>query len=285
MTHVLTAIGDLDEATTAALAIFGTPTWLAPGRALDIPVTTADAAALLADARARLADRPIDLAVQPTANRRKRLFLADMDATMTRNESLDDLADVAGIGAEIAAITVRAMRGEIEFKAALAERVALLAGLPESALAEAYARVNLTPGGATLVRTMKAHGAYAALVSGGFRYFTSRVAAACGFDEERANQLEIINGKLTGHVLDPILDRNAKREALEELAAKHGIGLEQTLAVGDGANDVDMVVAAGLGVAFHGKPALAERAAARIEHNDLTALLYLQGYRRDEFVG
>lgn len=225
----------------------------------------------------------VDVVVQPAQNRRKRLFVADMDSTIIEQECIDELADFAGKRAEIAAITERAMRGELDFEAALIERVAMLKGLPESALAEAAEkRITLTPGAETLVRIMKKHGAVTALVSGGFTFFTARVAARAGFDTHEANTLIVENGRLTGEVASPIKGRAAKEEALVRLAQEHGVSLTETLAVGDGANDLSMLARAGLGVAFRAKPAVAEAASARIDHGDLTALLYLQGYRESD---
>ena len=231
-------------------------------------------------------DLPIDIVVQPPAFRRKKLFLADMDSTMIGQECVDELADFAGLKTHVAAITERAMRGEIEFEPALRERVALLKGLPVSTIDEVLKkRIIPTPGGCELVATMRAHGAYTCLISGGFTLFTRAVAATIGFQENRANELKVEDGKLTGEVTEPILGRAAKLATLIELREAFDLDNIDTLAVGDGANDLDMVQQAGLGVAYHAKPAVAAAAAARIDHGDLTALLYAQGYRRDEFVG
>lgn len=228
--------------------------------------------------------RPVDIVVQPAARREKRLLIADMDSTIIEQECLDELADFAGLKAEIAAITEHAMRGELDFEAALKTRVGMLKGLPEALLGAAYAeRITLTPGAETLVATMKARGAATALVSGGFTYFVERVAARAGFAETRANRLIIEGGALTGAVAEPILGRAAKEEALVEIAAAHGVPLKQSLAVGDGANDLSMLGRAGLGVAFRAKPAVAAAAHADIRHGDLTALLYLQGIPQAEF--
>ena len=219
-----------------------------------------------------------------------KLLVADMESTIIEQELIDELADYVGLRDKISVITERAMRGELDFAAALEERVAMLAGLDCRILDEVYdKRVTLMPGAETLIKTMKAHGAYCALVSGGFTVFTQRLAARLGFDEHQANVLEIADGKLTGHVREPILGRAAKRAALLRIAAARGIDVRDTLAVGDGANDLDMIQAAGLGVAFRAKPKVQEavRAMANgavINHGDLTALLYLQGYRQDEFV-
>ncbi len=220
----------------------------------------------------------MDVNVVSAEGRRKRLLIADMDSTIIGVECIDELADFAGVRPQVAAITERAMRGELDFEGALTERVALLAGLPETALSDCYAeRVRLNPGARTLARTMAALGAETALVSGGFSFFTERVAAAAGFARQQANRLEVAHGRLTGAVARPILGRAAKRAALDALTAELGLAPEAAVAVGDGANDLDMVCAAGLGVAYHAKPALAEAADARLEHSDLTAILALQG--------
>jgi len=223
--------------------------------------------------------------VESLAHRRKRLFLADMDSTMIEQECIDELADYVGLKTEVSAITERAMRGEIAFEPALRERVALLKGLPVGVIDEIIARrVTLMPGGRTLVRTMRAHGAYTCLVSGGFTAFTHDIAAMLGFNESRGNTLLIDDaGKLTGTVAEPVLGGEAKLATLVELRERRGLEAAETLAIGDGANDLAMIEAAGLGVAYHAKPKVAAAAAARIDHGDLTALLYLQGYRRDEF--
>jgi phosphoserine phosphatase len=204
---------------------------------------------------------------------------------MIENEMLDELADFLGLREEIAAITARAMNGEIDFAGALERRVALLKGLAVSRLDEAAQRIRYMPGGATLVATMKKHGSLCALVSGGFSHFTALVRGALGFDLDRANTLAHDGRTLAGTVVPPILGREAKLATLQQLAAERGLPLADTLAVGDGANDLPMLKAAGLGVAFHAKPKVAAEVASRIEHGDLTALLYLQGYRRTEFVG
>ncbi|GJL92525.1 MAG: phosphoserine phosphatase SerB [Hyphococcus sp.] len=231
-----------------------------------------------------IGDRPIDFAIQPTENRYKKLLIADMDSTIIQQECIDELAEFAGKRAEISAITERAMRGELDFEAALKERVAMLKGLPESVLAETFEkRITLTPGAQTLIKTMNARGAVTALVSGGFTDFTGRVAEKAGFHLNQANALVIADGKLTGTVREPILGRAAKQEALERIAHENNIDLADTMAVGDGANDLSMLAQSGLGVAFHAKPAVAEAAAVQINHGDLTALLYLQGIPQTEF--
>ena len=227
----------------------------------------------------------VDLIVQPAENRKKRLLIADMDSTMIEQECIDELAEVAGVGARVASITARAMNGELDFEAALRERVGLLRGLPEQVIATVLRdRITEMPGGRTLVATMKAHGATAALVSGGFTAFTTQIASVLGFDEHRANTLLIVEGKLTGQVAEPILGKAAKVQALVEITARLGITPEDAIAVGDGANDLGMLALAGSGVALHAKPAVAAQCNLRVNHGDLTALLYLQGYSRDEFV-
>ena len=226
----------------------------------------------------------VDVIVQPAANRRKRLLVADMDSTMITVECIDELADYAGLKAEVAEVTERAMRGELDFEAALDARVALLKGLDEAAIDRCRAeRVRLMPGARALVRTMRAHGAYALLVSGGFTRFAGPVAEEIGFDEARANVLDIEGGLLTGTVARPIVGAEAKKTALLETISSRGIAPEAILAVGDGANDIPMIQAAGLGIAYHAKPVTAAAADARIEANDLTALLYAQGYARKEW--
>ncbi|CUU16168.1 phosphoserine phosphatase [Bradyrhizobium sp. JR7.2] len=264
--------------------------WLFDGVAVDIPFGAqdnlqGDRHAIEQRLRELRGDLPIDIVVQPVGFRRKKLFLADMDSTMIGQECIDELADLVGMKAHVAAITERAMRGEIEFEPALRERVALLKDLPASVVDEVLAkRITLTPGGRELVATMRAHGAYACLVSGGFTLFTRAVAAKIGFQENRANELVVRDGKFTGEVKEPILGRAAKLATLVDLMESFDLDDIDSVVVGDGANDLAMIQAAGLGVAYHAKPAVAAAAAARIDHGDLTALLYAQGYRRDEFV-
>jgi phosphoserine phosphatase len=299
MTHIATLIAtsaaaplddDAVEAARHALGPDAEPVWLDRGVAADIlfnPSAGNDNRAIAERARQALSRRPIDVVVQPATDRRKRLFLADMDSTMIGQECIDELAEFVGKKAHVAAITARAMRGEIEFAPALVERVALLAGLPADVIETVIAeRISLTPGARTLVTTMRANGAYTCLVSGGFTHFTSKIAAMIGFDEARANTLAIDgNGRMTGHVIEPVLGRDAKLSTLIELRERLGLRKDNTLATGDGANDLAMIAEAGLGVAYHAKPAVAAAAAARIDHSDLTALLYVQGYRREELKG
>jgi phosphoserine phosphatase len=281
----------IDEAALAAArAALGTGhpvRHLRHGVAAEMLVDAApeEAPRLEASLRAAMAGLPLDLAVLPAGpHRRKRLFLADMDSTMIGQECIDELADYVGLKAEVAAITERAMRGEIAFEPALRERVALLEGLPVGVVDEIVSRrLTLTPGGRTLVATMRAHGAETLLVSGGFTLFTGPVAGKIGFGDHRANRLVVADGRLAGRVEEPILGREAKRAALLERRAALGLPPEATLAVGDGANDLAMLAEAGLGVAFRAKPAVAAEAHARVEHADLTALLYLQGYAASEF--
>ncbi|MEO0544082.1 MAG: phosphoserine phosphatase SerB [Pseudomonadota bacterium] len=246
----------------------------------DLPDPISQIRAIIGDAG------PIDLAIQPwRENRRKALLLADMDSTMIQQECIDELAAEVGVKDHVAQITRKAMNGEIEFDAALRERVALLKGLPVSVIDQVIAtRIELMPGGPQLVRTMRKHGAYCALVSGGFTDFTSRIAEIIGFQENRANQLEKQAGMLTGAVIEPILGKQAKLDTMNDLCARLKLTSDDVLAVGDGANDLAMIEAAGLGVALHAKPSVAAKADVRVDYGDLTALLYLQGYRDSEFV-
>lgn len=297
MSHVATLIsnpakpvvtGPVIDAARILLPVAGRPVMLAEGVACDLPfefASNGDLRALLDSLRAAIEPAAVDVVVQPAAHRRKKLFVADMDSTMIEQECIDELANYMGLKTHVAAITERAMRGEIEFEPALRERVALLKGLPLSVIDEVIEkRIRLMPGARALVMTMRAHGAYTCLVSGGFTLFTNRIAALIGFDENRANKLVIENGKLTGRVEEPILGREAKLATLKALTARLKLDPADTLAAGDGANDIPMIEAAGLGVAYHAKPAVAAAAHARIDHGDLTALLYLQGYRKEEFV-
>jgi phosphoserine phosphatase len=258
---------------------------LASGIATDVVFDGLDAKSAEARIRSSLGDAPVDVIVQPEATRRKRLFLADMDSTMIGQECIDELADYVGLKSEVSEITERAMRGEIAFEPALRERVALLKGLPAAVVDEIIAsRITLMSGGPALVRTMRAAGAYTALVSGGFTLFTGPVSDRIGFHEHRSNRLVLTGDMLSGEVEEPILGREAKLATLVELRERLGLRSHETLAVGDGANDLAMLGEAGLGVAFRAKPTVAAAAHARIEHADLTALLYAQGYTPDEFV-
>jgi phosphoserine phosphatase len=270
----------------AVLPSAGPARWLFNEVAVDIPFESQeDLRAIENRLREARGDLPIDIVVQPLGTRRKKLFLADMDSTMIGQECIDELADFAGLKAHVAAITERAMRGEIEFEPALRARVALLKDMPVSVVDEVLAkRITPTPGGRELVTTMRANGAYTCLISGGFTLFTNAVAAKLGFQENRANELVVHDGKFTGEVREPILGRAAKLATLIELTESFDLDDIDTLAVGDGANDLGMIQHAGLGVAYRAKPAVAATAAARIDHGDLTALLYAQGYRREEFV-
>ncbi|CCG40207.1 phosphoserine phosphatase SerB [Magnetospirillum molischianum] len=262
----------------------GQPDWLSPDRACDLSFSglsprDADAMSLRI-----LEGWGVDVVAQPAEGRRKRLLVADMDSTMVTGETLDELADFAGLKDRIAGITARAMNGEIGFEAALRERVGLLAGLPEKCLEATWERIDFTPGAHSLVATMKANGAMAVLVSGGFRFFTARVRVSCGFDRDIANELIVADQRLTGQVGTPIVGRETKLATLIATAAELGISTGLAVAVGDGANDLDMLREAGLGVAFHAKPVVAAEARARIDHGDLTALLYAQGYRDEDIV-
>ncbi|WP_136441909.1 phosphoserine phosphatase SerB [Pacificoceanicola onchidii] len=260
----------------------GTATWLSPDEAAEFPVEAIPSN--LSDVRASIADQA-DLNVLPTENRRKRMLLADMDSTMIQQECIDELAEEAGVGERVKDITARAMNGELDFEGALIERVALLKGLPENVIDTVVAnRITLMPGGRELLATMKANGGHAALVSGGFTAFTTRVSALLGFDENRANTLLIEDDTLSGEVGRPILGREAKIDALEQITARIGISEADVIAVGDGANDLGMLGRAGLGVALHAKPTVQEQSDCRVNHGDLTALLYLQGYSKDAFV-
>nr|WP_321460065.1 phosphoserine phosphatase SerB [uncultured Cohaesibacter sp.] len=260
--------------------------WLMEGVACDFVIPHhRDYANLRAELHAGLAHAPVDVIFQPSKGRKKKLLLADMDSTMIEQECIDELADEVGLKEKVSDITARAMRGEIEFEPALKERVGLLKGLSLDIVDKLFAeRITFTPGGKALVQTMKANGAYCALVSGGFTHFTSRVAEMLGFDENRANLLIEKNGLLTGDVGMPILGKDAKLARLNELVKEHKLLPAQTMAVGDGANDLPMIMAAGAGVALHAKPRVAAQAEFVINHGDLTGLLFLQGYKAEEFV-
>lgn len=261
----------------------GDAVWLAPDQAAEFTVETLPNH--LDEIWNSLQSEGVDLVAQPAEGRRKKMLLADMDSTMIQQECIDELAAEAGVGERVSEITARAMNGELDFDGALTERVGLLKGLAESVISEVLEkRIKLMPGGPVLLATMKAHGAYAALVSGGFTSFTAAIAEKLGFDEHRANTLLIENGVLTGDVGRPILGREAKVEALHDITNRLGIGVEDVLAVGDGANDLGMLQLAGTGVALHAKPAVQAQAQHRVNHGDLTALLYIQGYSKSDFV-
>ncbi len=258
-------------------------TWLAIGEAVEFEVLTKpeNFESVWSD----LQNVGVDLVVLPTVNRVKQMLLADMDSTMIRQECIDELADEAGVGAHVAGITARAMNGELDFEAALIERVGLLKGLDEAVIDQVLnSRITFMPGGGDLLRTMKNAGAYSALVSGGFTAFTARVAATLGFDENRANTLIVADGKLTGDVGRPILGREAKVQALDEITTRLGISDADVMAVGDGANDLGMLTRAGVGVALHAKPAVQAQCDVRVNHGDLSALLFVQGYSRADFI-
>lgn len=278
--------GSLDAVTVDALRNAwggGDVTWLNPGVAAEFAVPAVPDNRW--DVWAGLQERAVDLTLQPGNGRRKRMLLADMDSTMIEQECIDELADEAGVGARVKDITARAMNGELDFEAALKERVGLLKGLPVTIIDKILKeRITLMPGGPVLLATMKAHGAHAALVSGGFTNFTAAIAAALGFDENRANTLLASGGVLTGDVARPILGQQAKVDALQQITARLGISAAEVIAVGDGANDLGMLSLAGSGVALHAKPTVAAQCDLRINHGDLTSLLYLQGYSVADFV-
>lgn len=297
MRHVLTLITDpagpgLDDsmvsvagsALEAANAAPGAVDWLAPGIACDIPFAAGDLDKIRATMRAALAGMPVDVVAQPVKGRRKSLLAADLEATIIENEMLVELASAANVEEEITHITAQAMTGELDFAAAFRARVALLKGLRADLLDASCAHIVFTPGAAELVGTMRAMGACTALVSGGFQIFASHARAVLGFDEDIANEPEIVDGRLTGRVREPIIDRDGKLAVVARIAAERGIPLDRVISVGDGANDVRMLAETGCGVAYHAKPAVARATPVRIDHGDLTALLYIQGYRKDGFV-
>jgi phosphoserine phosphatase len=285
MVQIVVFVSPDASALARAVALFGRSAGDVLGpEAVEIAVD-GDLAELHAAAKVAADGLPVDFAVTSSENRRKRLLIADMDSTIINVECLDELADFAGVKAQVSEITERAMRGELAFEGALRERVGMLTGLSVDALQSCYDdRVRLNPGAKTLVQTMAAHGARCALVSGGFTFFTSRVAEAAGFHLNRANTLIEEGGKLTGHVGDPILGKEAKLAALREETSILGLTPADALAVGDGANDLAMIEVAGLGVAYRAKPIVAAQAHAKVDHADLTALLYFQGYKASEFV-
>jgi len=294
MSHILTLIApagalpaSLVARVRAALLDLGgqpgVPDWLAEEEAADLPFTLLAPEQAMAAARAALDGAPVDAIAQPAEGRRKMLLVADMDSTIVTAETLDELAAYAGVQAEIAAITQRSMNGEIDFATSLRERVAMIRGLPLAALEQTWEKIELMPGAEALVRTMAAHGAHCAIASGGFTWFTSRVAARVGFQSHHANVLLDDGKALLGQVEEPVFDRDAKLTILKQLAAELGLPLSATAAVGDGANDLAMLGAAGLGVAYHAKPVVAAACRARVDHADLRGLLYAQGYRKAEF--
>ncbi len=298
MQNILTLISDprggiLSErmagAVRDALALAGARVakadWLDPGVACDIPFDRIAAATATQAAKVALRGAPVDLLVVNPENRRKQVLVADMESTIIKNEMLDELADLADLGPGIAEITRRAMNGELDFEAALRERVALLKDLPEALLDRAAARIQPMPGAATLLRTLKSQGVYCALVSGGFDFFTRMIQERFSFDEQQANHLVVTFDRLAGSVREPILGREAKLEALKRIAIARHVDLADCLTVGDGANDLAMLQAAGMGIAFRAKPVVQAQARFSIQHGDLTALLYAQGYRRDEILG
>jgi phosphoserine phosphatase len=297
MTHVATIVcdpaaplltGELIARGSKVLTNPARPQWLDPGVAADVvfaPDASESVQTIAKRLRAALKNSEADIFVQPLKGRRKRLLVADMDSTMIGQECIDELAGEIGKRAEIAAITERAMRGEVAFEPALRARVALLKGIGRATIMHVIAsKITLTRGGRELVQTMRRNGAYTALVSGGFSVFTAAIANKLGFDEHQANELLFgEDGKTSGLAAEPVLGRQAKLSALRNLCEKLGLSAGETLAVGDGANDLSMLEAAGLGVAFRAKPRVAAAAHARIDHSDLTALLYAQGFRREEF--
>ncbi len=280
------SLTDAQIALAREMVVGRLPRILSDGEAAEIPCAAHSfSQPSLASIRAAFAGQSIDVLFTRARGQRKGLLVADMDSTIVTSETLDELAGHAGVGARVAAITARSMNGEIDFADALRERVALLRGLDTGALERTLAGTGLTPGAITLVATMRAHNARCVLVSGGFTWFTSRIAALCGFDEHHANTLEEADGKLTGMVGEPILGRGAKREILSRLAEARKLRLAATLAVGDGANDIEMLSEAGLGIAFHAKPVVTQAIDNRIDHADLRALLFAQGYPASAFLG
>lgn len=296
MTHVITLIGDPDvaliprsviDAACSALSAMGATIgeldWLSERQACDLPIEGIDPRGAVAAVRSEIAEFPIDIVGQRREHRRKKLLVADMDSTIIQQECIDEIADFVGRRAEVSEITERAMRGDLDFPEAVRARVSMFAGLDATTLERAYfERVTLTPGAETLVRVMRKNGALTALVSGGFTQFTSRVAERVGFDRHHGNELEIKHSKLTGKAVEPIKGGNAKVELLDFYRRELDISADTTLAVGDGANDIPMIKASGLGVAFHGKPSVVAAADAEIKYGNLTALLFVQGFRQAE---
>lgn len=286
MTHTLTFVAknaDLDASMLNIVGDFSNLTWLSPSKAAQVDVAHSPNPAAIKYIRDQMVGSQIDVFVTPSENRRKKLLLADMDSTIVTSETLDDLAAFAGIKDQIAAITARAMNGELDFHAAIRERVGLIKGLPASALEETLKETKLTKGAQTFVQTMKKHGSTCILVSGGFTFFTEKIAELCGFNAHHGNTLGIDGDKLSGLVIDPILDKDSKLAFLKDYAAKQSITLDDTITIGDGANDLPMLQAAGLGLGFHAKPAVVSELANFIRFNDLTAALYAQGYSDNEF--
>jgi phosphoserine phosphatase len=288
MTHILTLIAapgaTVNPAEIASSLGHTQWQWLEEGIAADIELPAALTEAQRGALVPTLDAQRIDFIVQPAAGREKKLLVSDMDSTLIHQECIDELADVLRLKAKVSAITERAMNGELDFPTALRERVGLLKDLPETSLLEVYTnRITLMEGARTLVQTMRSRGAYCLLVSGGFTFFTARVRDALGFHEDDANQLAFVDGKLTGEVVEPILDKESKKASQQRAAQQHGLELSQSLAVGDGANDLPMLLDAGLGVAYHAKPTVQAQAHHRINHNDLTALLYAQGIKKADW--
>jgi phosphoserine phosphatase len=279
------ALDSLAWAIREAVGTAAEPIWLAPDEACDLVFEVTGPDRVAEAVRALIGGSGIDAVVQPLRGRRKRLLVADMESTIIENEMLDELADFLGLRPQVSEITRRAMNGEIDFVAALDARVGLLAGIEDRVLDQAAERIRVTPGARPLIATMRASGAVTALVSGGFTIFAERVAADLGFDRVVANRLDVAAGRIAGTVQRPIVTGETKRDILLDLAAEHRIPLEQTMAVGDGANDLPMLATAGIGIAFRAKPAVAAAARWRVDHADLTALLFAQGYRKDEIIG
>lgn len=274
-----------DGLTTAGATLSDDAMWLADHIACDLGFSGARLDAARQAVISALGAAPIDVVVQPASNRRKSILVADMDSTIITVETVDLLAERAGVGAKVSEITARSMRGELDFTASLRARVAMLAGLEAAVLEDIRdTALTLTPGARTLVATMRANGAHTVLVSGGFTIFTAAIARRVGFDADQGNRLRITGGRLDGTLVDPVINRGGKRTALAAIAKARGASRSETMAIGDGANDLDMLEFAGLGVAFRAKPIVANSAPARIDHGDLTAALYIQGYRQDEFV-
>ena len=285
--HILTFIAsnnDLSQETLNIAGDFKNLTWLSPNKAADITLMHEPNPAAITYIRDQLAKHQIDVLVTPAENRKKKLLLADMDSTIVTSETLDDLAAHAGIKEQIAEITARAMNGELNFHDAIRQRVALIKGLPTEALNETLTETQLTAGAKIFVQTMKKYGATCVLVSGGFTFFTKSIASQCGFDHHHGNTLDIADNKLTGRVIDPILDKDTKLKLLNEYILKTNHQPLNTMTIGDGANDLPMLQAAGLGLGFHAKPSVAAQLTNTILYNDLTAALYAQGYREKEFV-